>query len=202
MASSPCLVRHRRLRSGSHRLVGHDCRISGEIVRDLTIVCVDLVEWLSDNGSACIAKDTLDTATALGQQLCFTPVRSPESNGIAEAFVKTFKRDYARWSILPDAATVIALPPALFEDYNEVHPHSPLPKRISSPQCLAQPSCLSGQTGAHHCAANTLFPDLAGAELRSLRSAAAASRALARSFWLRLETADALPQARREQALS
>ena len=49
------------------------------------------VEWLSDNGSAYIAKDTFDTATALGLKLCFTPVRSPESNGIAEAFVKTFK---------------------------------------------------------------------------------------------------------------
>ena len=81
---------------------------------------------LSVNGSAYIAKDTLDTATALGLQLCFTPVRSPESNGIAEAFVKTFKRDYARLSILPDAATVIALLPAWFEDYNEVHPHSGL----------------------------------------------------------------------------
>ncbi len=57
--------------------------------------------WLSDNGSAYIAKDTLDTATALGLKLCFTPVRSPESNGIAEAFVKTFKRDYARLSISP-----------------------------------------------------------------------------------------------------
>ena len=72
------------------------------------------VEWLSDNGSAYIAKDTLDTATALGLKLCFTPVRSPVSNGIAEAFVKTFKRDYARLSILPDAETVIALLPAWF----------------------------------------------------------------------------------------
>jgi transposase InsO family protein len=80
---------------------------------------------LSDNGSAYIAKDTLDTAMALGLQLCFTPVRSPESNGIAEAFVKTFRRDYARLSILPDAATVIVLP-AWFKDYNEVHPHSGL----------------------------------------------------------------------------
>ena len=71
-------------------------------------------------------KDTLDTATALGLKLCFTPIRSPESNGIAEAFVKTFKRDYARLSILPDAETVIALLPAWFEDYNEVHPHSGL----------------------------------------------------------------------------
>jgi putative transposase len=110
--------------------------ISGEMVRDLMIACVERrfgasrtpypVEWLSDNGSAYIAKDTLDTATALGLPLCFTPVRSPESNGIAEAFVKTFKRDYARLSILPDAASVIALLPAWFEDYNEVHPHSGL----------------------------------------------------------------------------
>ena len=96
--------------------------ISGEMVRDLMVACVERqfgiskaahpVEWLSDNGSAYIAKDTLDTATALGLKLCFTPVRSPESNGIAEAFVKTFKRDYARLSILPDAETVIALLPA------------------------------------------------------------------------------------------
>jgi hypothetical protein len=31
----------------------------------------------------------LHTATAFGLQLCFIPVRSPESNGIAEAFAKT-----------------------------------------------------------------------------------------------------------------
>jgi transposase InsO family protein len=58
-------------------------------------------------------------------------VGSGPSNGIAEAFVKTFKRDYARLSILPDAATIIALLPVWFEDYNEVHPHSGLK---SSPQ--------------------------------------------------------------------
>ena len=55
-----------------------------------------------------------------------TEINSPLAriNGIAEAFVNTFKRDYARLSILPDAKTVIALLPAWFEDYNEVHPHS------------------------------------------------------------------------------
>jgi putative transposase len=110
--------------------------ISGEMVRDLMIACVERrfgmtkvphrIEWLSDNGSAYIAKDTLDVATALGLRLCFTPVRSPESNGICEAFVKTLKRDYARLSILPNAKTVIGLLPAWFEDYNEVHPHSGL----------------------------------------------------------------------------
>jgi putative transposase len=90
--------------------------ISGEMVRDPIVACVERrfgiskaahpVEWLSDNGSAYI-KDTFDTATVLGLKLCFTPVRPPESNGIAEAFVKTFKRDYARLSILPDAEIVI-----------------------------------------------------------------------------------------------
>jgi putative transposase len=45
------------------------------------------VEWLSDDGT----KDTLDTATALGLKFCFSPICSPESKGIAEAFVKTFK---------------------------------------------------------------------------------------------------------------
>ena len=73
------------------------------------------VEWLSRS-----------TPQLPWASVCFTPVRSPESNGIAEAFVKTFKRDYARLSILPDAETVIALLPAWFEDYNEVHPHSGL----------------------------------------------------------------------------
>lgn len=110
--------------------------ISGEMVRDLMVACVERrfgttkaphpIEWLSDNGSAYTAKDTLDIATTLGLRLCFTPVRSPESNGVSEAFVKTFKRDYARLSVLPDAETVIAFLPSWLEDYNEVHPHSGL----------------------------------------------------------------------------
>jgi hypothetical protein len=39
---------------------------------------------------------------------CFTPVESPESNGVAEAFVKTFKRDYVKVSAISDAATALA----------------------------------------------------------------------------------------------
>jgi putative transposase len=110
--------------------------VSGEMVRDLMVACVERrfttsraphpIEWLSDNGSAYVARDTLDTARALGLKPCFTPVRSPESNGVAEAFVKTFKRDYARLSILPDAVTILTLLPDWFDDYNEVHPHSGL----------------------------------------------------------------------------
>jgi putative transposase len=90
------------------------------------------VEWLSDNGSAYIAKETATTATALGLKLAFTPVRSPESNGISESFVKTLKRDYARNVILTNTQTVLTLLPQWFDDYNESHPHSGL--RFLSPR--------------------------------------------------------------------
>lgn len=53
-------------------------------------------EDLSDNGSCYTAKDTRNFALALGLVPCFTPVRSPESNGMGEAFVKSLKRDYVR----------------------------------------------------------------------------------------------------------
>ena len=62
----------------------------------------------------------------------FTPVASPESNGICEAFVKTPKRDYFRVNPLPDAATALAQIARWFEDYNENHPHSGL--RMCSPR--------------------------------------------------------------------
>lgn len=106
------------------------------MVRDLMVAAVERrfgalkvphrVEWLSDNGSAYIAADTADTVRALGLTLLFTPVRSPESNGMSESFVKTLKRDYARPVILPDAETILAKLPGWIEDYCEVHPHSGL----------------------------------------------------------------------------
>jgi putative transposase len=58
-------------------------------------------------------------------------VGSAKADGIAEAFVKTFRRDYLRLSILPDAATVLGLLPAWMDDYNTIHPHSAL--RFHSP---------------------------------------------------------------------
>jgi transposase InsO family protein len=110
--------------------------ISGELIRDLMIACVEQrfgavrtphpIQWLSDNGSAYAAAKTIELATALGLVPCFTPVESPESNGIAEAFVKTFKRDYVRMNPIPDAATALAAIEAWMTDYNKVHPHSRL----------------------------------------------------------------------------
>jgi len=84
------------------------------------------VQWLSDNGSIFAAYKTIEIALALNLSPCFTPVESPESNGMAEAFVKTFKRDYVRVSSIPDAATALAQIALWMEDYNTVHPHSRL----------------------------------------------------------------------------
>ncbi len=59
-------------------------------------------------------------------------MRWPKSTGIAEALVKTLKRDYASFAILTDAETVTRLLPAWFNDDNTVHPHSGL--RMLSPR--------------------------------------------------------------------
>src|SRR5438067_12741456 len=97
------------------------------------------IEWPTDNGSACTAKDTRDFATALNLVPCFTPVESPESNGMAEAFVKTFKRDYVRVSPIPNAAAALALVNSWMEDYNTVHPHSRLRYRSPREYIFSQP---------------------------------------------------------------
>jgi len=60
----------------------------------------------------------------IAQELC-----SPQSNGMAESFVNTFKRDYVARMDLHDAQTVLAQLPAAFEHFNEVHPHSSLKMR-------------------------------------------------------------------------
>ena len=82
------------------------------------------VEWLSDNGSPYTAKATRDFATQLNLVPCFTPAASPESNALAEAFVRTFKRDYARLNPLSDAGNALGQLGGWFDDYN--HPLSGL----------------------------------------------------------------------------
>ena len=81
----------------------------------------------------------MDFATALNLIACFTPVRSPESNGVCEAFVKTVKRDYVRVSPRPDAISVLQQLPAWFKDYNAIHPHSGL-RMLSPREFIAQQS--------------------------------------------------------------
>ena len=113
--------------------------LPGEPVREMLIEAVEKrfgaveavpegrqLEFLTDNGGAYIAGNTRAIARSLGLKPVTTPVCSPQSNGMAESFVNTFKRDYVRLSPLPDARAVLDRLPAWFRHYNEVHPHSAL----------------------------------------------------------------------------
>jgi transposase InsO family protein len=116
--------------------------ISSAIVQDLMLQCVEIrfnslqapnpIEWLSDNGSCYTAKNTRDFAAQLNLISRFTPVRSPESNGLSEAFVKTFKRDYVFTHFRPNAISTINQLAEWFNDYNEMAPHKAL--RMLSPR--------------------------------------------------------------------
>jgi putative transposase len=118
--------------------------ITGEMIRDLMTESVERrfgadmrrtphgVEWLSDNGPPYTATETRDFGEKLGLLICTTPAYSPESNGMAESFVKTFKRDYVYLNKLHSAASVMQQLAGWFEDYNQIHPHKGL--RMRSPR--------------------------------------------------------------------
>ncbi|MCV5661705.1 IS3-like element IS2 family transposase [Escherichia coli] len=98
------------------------------------------VEWLTDNGSCYRANETRQFARMLGLEPKNTAVRSPESNGIAESFVKTIKRDYISIMPKPDGLTAAKNLAEAFEHYNEWHPHSALGYR-SPREYLRQRAC-------------------------------------------------------------
>ena len=87
------------------------------------------IEWLTDRGSVYRAYKTLNTAKQFNLSPRFTAAHSPESNGMAESFVKTFKRDYVYQNDCYSADWVLEQLPKWFEDYNENHPHSALEMR-------------------------------------------------------------------------
>jgi putative transposase len=111
--------------------------IGGQEVRDLMVAAIEhrfgqvnrlpqTIEWLTDNGSGYIATETRRFAREIGLEPRTTPIESPQSNGMAEAFVRTIKRDYVRVSPRPDAETVLRQLPEWLAHYNEVHPHKAL----------------------------------------------------------------------------
>lgn len=117
--------------------------ISGDMIRDLMAESIESrfgntsrlphrIQWLSDNGPPYIARETRDFARMVGFEICTTPFYSPQSNGMAEAFVKTFKRDYVHINNLADAVTVLKQLSGWFNDYNESHPHKGL--KMMSPR--------------------------------------------------------------------
>ena len=87
--------------------------IRSELVRDVIVETMSKrfgevaglpspAEWLIDNGSGHIAREPRGFARHICLTLCRTPYRSRQSNGMAESFVKTLKRDYVNINPTPD----------------------------------------------------------------------------------------------------
>lgn len=110
--------------------------MAGSSIRDLMLECVEyrfkspklpqIIQWLSDNGPCYTAYETISFARNLGFEVCTTPSYSPESNGMAEAFVKRFKQDYVHFGDLSTAQALLKQLPGWFEDYNEFAVHKGL----------------------------------------------------------------------------
>lgn len=119
----------REAMSGAASTGGH----SGDVVRDVMLAAVENrfgnalktpteIEWLTDNGSGYTADKTKAFASTFGLKLLTTPVCSPQSNGMAESFVNTMKRDYVAFIPKPDAEAAVRNLAIAFKHYNEQHP--------------------------------------------------------------------------------
>ena len=112
--------------------------IKGEDIRDLVKSAVlnrfengvitekGSIEFLSDNGPEYIKTEFRWFLKCAGFVVCNTPIRSPESNGIAESFFKTFKRDYVYQHACESFDDIGRKIGAWVEDYNTKAPHSAL----------------------------------------------------------------------------
>lgn len=129
------------------RYIASTIGIDGQAIRDLMLETVEYrfgmpsvatpVQWLSDNGSCYTARETVGFGKQLGLDIRTTLPYSPQSNGMAEAFVKTFKRDYVFFGDLTDAQTVMSQLAKWMDDYNEKAPHKAL-KMLSPREFLKE----------------------------------------------------------------
>jgi len=87
------------------------------------------IEFLSDNGPEYTSHRFRPLVRALGLIPCHTHRRSPESNGLAEAFFGSFKRDYVYQACLETMEVVEQQLPGWIEHYNHQAPHSALGMR-------------------------------------------------------------------------
>lgn len=104
------------------------------------------IQWLSDNGPQYTATASVLYAHELGLVPITTPSYSPESNGLAEGFVHTFKRDYVNVHELRDAESVLAQlrrldrrlqpPSAAFGAWHAAARRVPGEPRTHAPICL------------------------------------------------------------------
>ena len=121
------------------RYIASTVVVDGKMIQDLMLETVEYrfgssqvlnpVQWLTDNGSCYTSRKTVSFGRDLGLDIRTTPAYSPESNGMAEAFVKTLKRDYVYFGNLDDAQTVMNQLQKWINDYNEIAPHKGLNMR-------------------------------------------------------------------------
>ena len=90
------------------------------------------IEFLSDNGPEYTSHRFRPFVQAMGLIPCHTPRRSPESNGLAERFFGSFKRDYVYQACLETLESVAQQVPTWIEHYNQEAPHSALAMRTPS----------------------------------------------------------------------
>lgn len=84
------------------------------------------IEFLSDNGPEYISAELQGVLNRLGLVPCHTPIRSPQSNGIAEGFFSRFKRDYVYQNYLANAEEVGRQIKGWIGHYNHEAPHGSL----------------------------------------------------------------------------
>jgi putative transposase len=124
------------------RFIASTVGITSDMICDLILEAVEYrfkgsklphkLQWLTDNGPYYTSKKTVAFARELGFEVCTTPAYSPQSNGMAEAFVKTFKRDYVAMADISSAEKVMTQLARWFEEYNEIAPHKGL--KMCSPR--------------------------------------------------------------------
>jgi putative transposase len=100
------------------------------------------IQWLTDRGSIYRAHFTQEVARSVNLQPCYTAAYSPSSNGMAEAFVGTFKRDYVYTNDCYGALEVLQKLPEWFEDYNSQAPHSAL-NMMSPREFIGKSNCVN-----------------------------------------------------------
>jgi len=84
------------------------------------------IEFLSDNGPEYTSHRFRPFVRTMGLIPCHTPRRSPQSNGLAEAFFGSFKRDYVYQACLDTLEEVARQLPRWIDHYNQEAPHSAL----------------------------------------------------------------------------
>jgi transposase InsO family protein len=81
---------------------------------------------LSDNGNGYRSRDWRDTCSELGIQRRYTRSRRPQTNGKAEALVKTLLREWAYRFAYPSSAHRARALPGYLRWHNQHRPHSSL----------------------------------------------------------------------------